>query len=252
VDFVALADLADLLRGYQEKDQAIISSVNKSIQSIARDAGWTGDAAKTFANAWEKDTQLAGKLGGFEADVADVIAELAIALSWIQKKLVERVDELARTVGLANFGGSAVAADAALREEQAKASKQANEQAQKAQKAAADKLKDLYTGKTGGWSAIEALDDLKHNQYVPRDLKDTISKLEDGLKDQLPGQKSLFEKVMDSKTVEGITSGGGVGTVVGGLIGTIGGPPGMATGAAIGGTLGGTGGGIWGGIEDLW
>lgn len=251
VDFVGLAGLANTLHKYVSADERIVSAVNKSIHRVTKDAGWRGDAAKTFNDAWERDTLLAQKLGAFEDGVGDIIAELAVALSWIQKKLVERVDELARTVGLSNFGGDPAVAQAALRSEQAKAGQEANKLSQKAQKEAADKLIELYSGKGGGWSVVKALDDLEHNQYVPRELKKTISKAEDGLKDQVPGEKSLFDQVTGSKTVTGLGVGGTVGAFVGGVIGVVGGPPGIGTGAAIGGLIGSSGGGIWGGIEDL-
>lgn len=154
VDFVGLAGLANTLHKYVSADERIVSAVNKSIHRVTKDAGWRGDAAKTFNDAWKRDTLLAQKLSAFEDGVSDIIAELAVALSCIQKKLVERVDELARTVGLSNFGGDPAVAQAALRSEQAKASQEANKLSQKAQKEAADKLIELYSGKGGAgrWS----------------------------------------------------------------------------------------------------
>ncbi|MES9539362.1 MULTISPECIES: hypothetical protein [unclassified Actinomadura] len=251
VDFVGLAGLANTLHKYVSADERIVSDVNKSVHRVTKDAGWRGDAAKSFNEAWEKDTQFAQKLSTFEDGVGDVIADLAVALAWIQKKLVERVDELARTVGLTNFGGDPGVAQAALRSEQAKAGREADKLSQKAQKEAAEKLIALYSGKAGGWSAVKALDDLEHNQYVPRELQKTISKIEDGLREQVPGEKSLFDQVTGSKTLTGLGVGGTVGAFVGGVIGVVGGPPGIGTGAAIGGLIGSSGGGIWGGIEDL-
>ncbi|MBE1533346.1 hypothetical protein [Actinomadura algeriensis] len=251
VDFVGLARLADLLNEYHAKGSEVVESINKTIQEIAKDASWKGEAAKTFVEAWEKDTRFASKVGGFETGVADVLGELAVALAWIQRRLVERVDELARTVGMTNLGGNDLARIQALRNEQAEASQQASKLAQKAQKDAAGKLQKLYSGQTGGWSVIKALDTLEHNKYVSPELKKTLSKLEDDLDEQIPDNKSIFDKVIDSNTIKGIPAGAGVGALVGGLIGIAGGPPGIAAGATIGGVVGGSGGGIWGGLEDL-
>ncbi|MBW8483978.1 hypothetical protein [Actinomadura parmotrematis] len=243
VDFIALSNLAGVLYRYGPAAEAVIASVNDSIADIAEDAGWKGKTAQAFRDAWDEDTQFADKLAAFEGGVADVIDGLALHLSYLQKELNDRIDQLNRTVALSNFGGNPAAAQMALREEQAKASRQVDAKVQEAQRKAAGELQELYMGKKGGWSAIKALDDLKHSKLVAADLKKTLSKVEDDLKDSVPGggEKSLFGKITDSGMVKGAGTYGGIGTAIGGIVGP--------EGALVGGVIGGVGGAVWGALS---
>jgi uncharacterized protein YukE len=247
IDFQGLSQLAGVLYNYAPQGEEVVHNIDHSIKQIVQDARWKGTTAKAFTDAWEKTASEAGKLAKFEAEVGEILDQLAVRIAWISKNYDEKCSAYSH--------GEPIDIDKEFTDH--------IHQAEEAEKSAAEKLIALYIGKSGGWSLEGSLKTLASSGDISaktrNDLKKELAKIRKNIDDQVPHEsKSLLQDMGEDSgkwATVGMTTGGLVGTAVGalGFISGAGGlatvPAGTVSGAGIGGTLGGLGGAVYGAFD---
>ncbi|MBO0805401.1 MAG: WXG100 family type VII secretion target [Nocardiopsaceae bacterium] len=218
--------------------------LNDSVDALVHAAGWQGQAAEAFKNAWELDSAEAVALVKLMDSGGDILDSLALKLAWIQNEW-ESLDP-----------------------DPQKAYKKGRESAKAKIAQAVDTAVQDLNGLSGGKLASIARRDIKDGT-IPAAQRKT---LDNWLRDSLgglpqrpssgkpgPGTDTRISKSHTEKdaTVGGLF-GGMVGTAVGGALGLLGGPfdpitvpTGVGVGGSIGTLVGGAIGSLWGIGEDL-
>ncbi|MGF1427217.1 hypothetical protein [Kitasatospora sp. LaBMicrA B282] len=98
-DIHGLSALAGTLYGYQPQIEEASTFLDNSVNKIAHDAGWSGDAASAFKQAWETDSMAATALAGIISSTGDIVDTLAVDLATIESALEAAADQ-ARKAGV--------------------------------------------------------------------------------------------------------------------------------------------------------
>lgn len=99
-DIHGLSALAGTLYGYLPKIDEAVTFLNNSVSKVAHDAGWSGDAAGAFQQAWGTDALAAQALQSVISATGDAIDTLAVQLAAVESALEDGADH-ARTQGVA-------------------------------------------------------------------------------------------------------------------------------------------------------
>ncbi|MDH6132814.1 uncharacterized protein YukE [Kitasatospora sp. MAA4] len=99
-DIHGLSALAGTLYGYLPKIDEAVTFLNNSVSKVAHDAGWSGDAAGAFQQAWGTDALAAQALQSVISATGDALDTLAVQLAAIESALEDGADH-ARTQGVA-------------------------------------------------------------------------------------------------------------------------------------------------------
>lgn len=235
VDIRGLAALATKLYGYVPPGEQIVEEIDASVDRLVNDAGWQGDDAKEFEDAWGADASDAKKLTMFTDDAAKILDDLASALAELQIAANNRKLDYERSSSLPpdhperQRDISLILRDALIK-------------AGDLQGEAAKRLVALYSGKTkGSWSIMDAAKSRSTDKDIPEDLRDRLKDAEDELDDGLPDDDFPWTNFMSWAG-----GGAGIGGVIGGFFGGVGAIPGSVVGGGIGLVAGGlVGGGKW-------
>jgi uncharacterized protein YukE len=224
VDIHGLAALATKLYGYIPPSEEVVDAVEGAVKKLIGHAGWEGDDAKSFQDAWGADASDARKLTMFIDDAAKVIDNLASALAEIQRVANNRRVEVR--------GSGGYNPELAVLQD-------AQNKSNKLQREAARRLIALAT--EGGWSVLDSAKARSKDENLSNGLRSTLKGVEDDIDDARPDDafpvKDFFEMV---------ATGAGIGAAVGAPWGGVGALPGAAAGGLIGGTIGVVaGGGKW-------
>jgi hypothetical protein len=202
---------------------------------VVGDAGWKGEDANEFQDAWGADASDAKKLSMFTDDAAKIIDNLASALAELQiaannrkldyeEKSNRPADDPVRVRDISLILGDALTK---AREMQAEAAKH---------------LVALYSGKAkGSWSVLDAAKARSKDEDVSKDLREKLEGVEDELDDGLPD-----DDFPETDFVGWVGGGAGIGAAIGAFFGGVGSIPGTAVGGGVGLVIGGVvGGGKW-------
>ncbi|WP_106396390.1 WXG100 family type VII secretion target [Actinocorallia populi] len=227
VDIHGLAALAGRLYGYVPPSEEVVEAIEQSVKKLVTDAGWKGDDANGFQDAWGEDASDAKKLSMFIDDVAHELDQLATSLSELQLAVNDRAGE---------FKDKAAAA----KDDDPFASQNADNeayriwidgfhQARKLQEECAKRLVGLYSGNGDGWSVMNTTKSLSDDKNLSKDLRDRLNHVEDELDDGLPDDD------FDWTGFAGWVGGGaGIGAAIGAPFAGVGALPGAALGGLIG------------------
>lgn len=253
VNFAGLSQLAGELYGHIPREEETVSTVNRSLTRILDRAGWRGQAADAFVDAWNDDLTTIKKLSDLKVSLAEEIDGLAVSLSWLQKAMNDRAIELGpmRDDQPPETGAGTV-------DPRQKALDNYREEARKLQEKTAEKLVAIYSGKDGNTDLINLVRELKKDGDLPGELKNPLSDADKKLIDGLPNDW-WDEKASTNWGDEWSTWGNRVGAPIGGIIGwAIGGVVGVTNeshaafgtvaGAATGGAIGESAGGLIGSV----
>jgi uncharacterized protein YukE len=235
VDIHGLAALATKLYAYVPPSEKIVEEIETSVKRLVSDAGWKGDDANEFQDAWGADASDAKKLSMFTDDAAKIIDDLASALAELQiaannhkldyeQKSPRPPDDAVRLRDISMI----------LRDAQIKAMDMQEE--------AAKRLVALYSGEAkGSWSVLDAAKARSKDEDVSKDLREKLEGVEDELDDGLLDDDFPWTDFM------GWAGGGaGIGAAAGAFFGGVGAIPGATVGGGIGLVAGGVvGGGKW-------
>lgn len=102
--------LHDVARDYTSAARTLDESsrfLNSKVAGVVHEAGWTGDAARSFQTAWASDGTVQAAMAEAMSQVADVVTVLADKLSDARTEL-EGVQDEARAAGLTldGYGGA--------------------------------------------------------------------------------------------------------------------------------------------------
>ncbi|MDL4818318.1 hypothetical protein [Actinomadura opuntiae] len=235
VDIRGLAALATKLYGYAPASEKVVEQLQGSVGRLVGDAGWKGDDANRFQDAWGADASDARKLSMFTDDAAQILDDLASALAELQVAANNRkLDYEHQSTRPANDPQVQQDLGVMLRDAQAKA--------REMQSDAAKRLVALYSGeKKGTWSVLDAVKVRALDDDVSKRLRDKLGDVEDDLDDGLPDDDFPW-----TDFVGWAGGGAGLGATVGAFFGGVGAVPGATLGGGIGLVAGGVvGGGKW-------
>ncbi len=235
VDIRGLAALATKLYGYVPPGEQIVEEIDASVKRLVSDAGWKGEDANNFQDAWEADASDAKKLSMFTDDAAKIIDDLASALAELQIAANNRkLDYEQKSNRPADDPMQVRDISLILRD--------AEEKARETQDEAAKHLVALYSGKAkGSWSVLAAAKARSEDEDVTKGLRKKLEGVEDDLDDGLPDDDFPW-----TEFVGWVGGGAGIGAAIGSFFGGIGAVPGSAVGGGVGLVIGGVvGGGKW-------
>ncbi|TDE33396.1 hypothetical protein [Actinomadura sp. 6K520] len=235
VDIHGLAALATKLYGYVPPGERIVEEVESSVKKLVGDAGWRGDDANAFQDAWGADAGDAKKLSMFTDDAAKIMDDLASALAELQISANNRKLDYERKSDRATD-------DPERQRDLSIILRDAKEKAREMQRSAADRLVALYSGKAeGSWSVLDAAKARSKDENVSKGLRDKLGDVEDELDDGLADDDFPW-----TDFVGWVGGGAGIGAAVGAFFGGVGAIPGSAVGGGIGLAAGAVvGGGKW-------
>ncbi|MFB4308701.1 hypothetical protein [Actinomadura sp. GTD37] len=235
VDIRGLAALATKLYGYAPASEKVVEQMQGSVKRLVGDAGWKGDDANTFEDAWGADASDAGKLSMFTDDAAKILDDLASALAELQIAANNRKLEYERK-------STRPADDPQVKRDLSIMLQNAKNKAREMQSDAAKHLVSLYSGeKKGSWSVLDAVKARSKDDDVSKNLRGKLGDVEDDLDDGLPDDDFPW-----TDFVGWVGGGAGIGAAIGAFFGGVGAVPGAAIGGGIGLVAGGVvGGGKW-------
>ncbi|GAA0949060.1 hypothetical protein [Actinocorallia libanotica] len=227
VDIRGLAALANKLYGYVPPSEEVVDAIEKSVKKLVTDAGWKGDDANNFQDAWGEDASDAKKLSMFTEDAAFELDQLATALSELQLSINDRAGEF-KTKAQAAKEDDPMASQTAENEAY-RIWIDGFHQARKLQKECAGRLVGLYSGGEDGWSVMNTTKTLSDDKNLSQGLRDRLNHVEDELDDGLPDDD------FDWAGFAGWVGGGaGIGAAIGAPFGGVGALPGATVGGLIG------------------
>lgn len=235
VDIRGLAALATKLYGYAPASEKVVDELQGSVKRLVGDAGWKGEDAKGFQDAWGADAGDAKKLSMFTDDAAKILDDLASALAGLQIAANNRKLEY-------EHKSTRPANDPQVQRDLSVMLHDAQSKAREMQADAAKRLVSLYSGeKKGTWSVLQAVKDRSKDDDVSKKLKGRLGDVEDDLDDGLPDDDFPW-----TDFVGWAGGGAGIGATVGAFFGGVGAIPGATIGGGIGLVAGGVvGGGKW-------
>ncbi|MFI0444446.1 hypothetical protein [Actinomadura sp. 6N118] len=219
VDIHGLAALANKLYSYVPPAKEIVNDLRRAVRKLVTDAGWKGDDANRFEDAWGVDAANAEKLSMFIEDVAGVLDNLATSLSELQLALNERMISL-KGKETGKFDKLALWKDAIT-------------QSNKVQAEAAKRLVTLYAGNKE-WSVLAVTKSLSKDKNIDSGLRKSLGDLNDELDDHLPDNDFDWSGFL---TWAG--TGAGIGGVIGSPFAGVGAIPGSVVGGSAGLLIGG-------------
>jgi uncharacterized protein YukE len=106
-DIHGLSAFSGTLYGYLSRIDDIVTAVNSRVSGLVSDAGWTGDAASSFSQAWEADARGAVTLGAAIQVIGDTVDSLAVRLAELEHELETAADQAAAAGVTVNPDGTA-------------------------------------------------------------------------------------------------------------------------------------------------
>jgi uncharacterized protein YukE len=92
-DIHGLSAFAGTVYGYAPEMAEVITVLDKSVATVTKDAGWSGDAAGAFSAAWESDSIGATALSAVFEQIGETVDTLAVNLANIERALEDAADE---------------------------------------------------------------------------------------------------------------------------------------------------------------
>jgi len=102
-DIHGLSAYAGTLYGHVPEISDVVTALDKKVDQIVGDAGWTGSAASAFTKNWERDATGANALGVVTNLAGDIVNQLAVDLAKIENALEQAADKT--TAAGVNIGG---------------------------------------------------------------------------------------------------------------------------------------------------
>ncbi|MFE7116724.1 hypothetical protein ACFU99_15045 [Streptomyces sp. NPDC057654] len=95
-DISGLTAMGTALKGAKKELNGVVRPLSRGVEGLVHDAGWKGDAAKSFRAQWSVDAITAGGFADLVEAVGETLADLATALSTANSALQNAADVATR------------------------------------------------------------------------------------------------------------------------------------------------------------
>ena len=86
-DFTGLQHMGSTLTGATKELEGVVKPLSSGADSLVHDAGWQGDAATSFRDAWTTDAMTAGGFSDLVGSVGSILTSLGTELSQLNDAL---------------------------------------------------------------------------------------------------------------------------------------------------------------------